>query len=512
MNISEFLHILRRRWAYVVLSVVLGGGLGAAAFLTATPQYRSSATVYFSVPLASSAGDLAQGSDYAQQQLMSYAELATQPMVLNPVIDQLKLSESPQVLAGAVTAVASNNTVLITISATDPSAQRAAIIANAVADELGQTVRNLSPRSQTDHATVDYAIAGRAVPAEFPKSPKKKVDLGAGVLGGLIIGLLAALARDRLDTRIWSEDDLPDIPTLGKIPLQKSATKSGASPLIIDWTEQSSRGEAFRHLRTSLQFVDVDHPIRTITVTSSVAGEGKSGVASNLAVAFADAGHRVLLIDADLRRPAIAEYFGIEGVIGLTNVLAGQVSVDEVVHQWGNSRRLTILPSGFVPPNPSELLGSNRMAALMDGFRDRYDIVLIDTPPLLPVTDAAVLSAHSDGTVIIARYGKTRKAEIQRSAAALEAVDARVVGAIINRVPVKRRGGGHGYYGLPNPDAGPLAPILDVVGNGAANVDPELVDSATAGGSDEGAARRATPATDEAKATSLGSDLAGVSR
>jgi polysaccharide biosynthesis transport protein len=476
MNISEFLQILRRRWAYVLMAVLLGGALGAGAYLTATPQYKSSATVYFSVPMASSAGELAQGSDYAQQQLMSYAELATQPIVLNPVIQRLHLGETPQKLSDAVSAVASTNTVLITISATDPNPQRAATIANTVADQLGQTVTTLSPKTLKGNSTVDYAIAGHAVPSPFPKSPKKKVDLGAGVLGGLIIGLLAALARDRLDTRIWSEKELVGITTLGSIPFQKSATKSGNSPLITEWTEQSSRAEAFRQLRTSLQFVDVDSRMKTITVTSSIAAEGKSGVASNLAVAFADAGHRVLLIDADLRRPAIADYFGIEGVIGLTNVLAGQVTVDEVIHQWGNSRRLSILPSGFIPPNPSELLGSNRMAALLDAFREKYDIVLIDTPPLLPVTDAAVLAARADGTVVIARYGKTKKAEIRSALAALRAVDARFVGAVINRVPVKRRGGGSSYYGLPNPDSGPIAPVLNTDGPS----EEELIDSLSA--------------------------------
>lgn len=463
MTLLEFLSSLRRRWLYLVVAVVLGTGLGTAAVVLATPMYQSSATVYFSVPMATSAGDLAQGGNYTQAQLASYAALATKPIVLEPVITSLRLQTTPQKLSDVVAATVSNDTVLTTITVTDKSPNEAAVIANAIANQLGKTVRQVSPKSVTGDPVVDYAIAGRAVPPHFPSSPKKKIDLGAGFLGGLIIGVIAALARDRLDTRIRDEAQLGQLPALATIPFDRSAARRGRSPLITDWVDGSGRAEAFRQLRTALQFVDVDDPMRVIAVTSSGAAEGKSGVSANLAVAFAEAGHRVLLIDADLRRPSIADYFGLEGSVGLTNVLAGQVDRADVIQQWGHGNRLAIMASGSVPPNPSELLGSARMRDLLAKLRSEYDMIVIDTPPLLPVTDAAVVSVKTDGVIVIARYGRTKKPAMARAVNALKSVDVKVVGAVINRVPGRGRRDGYGYYGATSRNDGPLGPLPDVI-------------------------------------------------
>lgn len=469
MTFAEILRSLRRRWWYLVVAVVLGGGISTAVVMSATPQYESSATMYFSVPVATSGYDLAQGGNYAQQQLSSYADLATKPIVLDPVIRVLGLDESAQKLASSVTSVASANTVLVTITVADPNAKQAALIANTIADQTGQTVRSLSPKSDTGNPTVDYALAGRAVAPRLPSTPRTKLDIGAGILGGLLLGLIAAIARDRLDTRVWEESDLEPNATLGRIPFEKGASRPGASPLITDWAEASARAEAFRQLRTTLQFVDVDNPVRVITVTSSLSGDGKSGVTANLAVAFAEAGHRVLLVDADLRQPSAAEYFGLDGTLGLTNVLAGQVEAPDVIQEWGDKRRLSVLPAGTVPPNPSELLGSRRMAQLLQVFRREYDIVLIDTPPLLPVTDAAVLSVRADGALMVARFGKTKRGDLKTATEALQAVDAKIVGVVMNRVRVKSRGKDYGYYGRTSGRISSLAPAAggENVGLGA---------------------------------------------
>lgn len=446
MTLLEFLSSLRRRWVYLAVAVLVGSGLGTASFMFATPTYQSSASVYFSVPMATSGGDLAQGGNYTQAQLASYAELATKPIVLEPVITSLTLNTTVAKLADAVSATVTNDTVLTTITVTNADPKEAAAIANAIADQLGTTVRQLSPKSAQGDPVVDFAIAGRAAVPHVPSSPKKKIDLGGGFLGGLIIGVIAALARDRLDTRIRDEAQLGGLPSLGRIPFDRSAAGRDGSPLITDWRDGSERAEAFRKLRTALQFVDVDHPMRVIAVTSSAAAEGKSGVSANLAVAFAEAGHRVLLVDADLRRPSIADYFGIEGSVGLTNVLARQAEPADIIQPWGSTGRLAIMAAGSIPPNPSELLGSSRMRGLLAALRADYDIVLIDTPPLLPVTDAAVVSVTVDGVVVIARYGRTKRAATLQAVKALEAVDANVVGAVINRVPGKRRRDRYSYY------------------------------------------------------------------
>jgi capsular exopolysaccharide synthesis family protein len=215
-------------------------------------------------------------------------------------------------------------------------------------------------------------------------------------------------------------------------------------------------------VRTNLQFVDVDHPIKLIVVTSSIAAEGKSTTATNLAVVFAETGSRVLLIEADLRRPRVSDYLGLERAVGLTNVLAGQVSIDEVLQRWGTDG-LTVLPCGSIPPNPSELLGSQNMVDLLTGLRQRFDTIIIDTPPLLPVTDAAVASVLADGVVVVVRYGRTNRAQLAAAVRSLESVDARVLGCVLNMQPAKQAEGrgrydGYGYY----EDAPAKGSVVDV--------------------------------------------------
>ena len=205
----------------------------------------------------------------------------------------------------------------------------------------------------------------------------------------------------------------------------------------------------------------MDKPLGVVVVTSAVAGEGKSTTAANLAVVFAEADIDVLLIEADLRRPKVADYFGLERAVGLTNVLVGQVSVDEVLQEWG-SGGVTVLASGSIPPNPAELLGSQNMQVLLNELRQRFDMIIIDAPPLLPVTDAAVAAARADGALVVTRYGKTTRAQLDSAIAVLHAVDAKVIGGVLNMVPtsearVSSMYNGYGYY---EDAAAPVAPRL----------------------------------------------------
>ena len=258
-----------------------------------------------------------------------------------------------------------------------------------------------------------------------------------------------AVLRDSLDTSIKRVEDLQKITgagTLGMIAFDHDAQKS---PLVTAIDPTSQRSESFRTLRTNLQFVDIDHPPRTVVITSAVAGEGKSTTACNLAITLAQAGIRVALVESDLRRPKIAEYLGVEGSVGLTSVLIGRASLDDALQTWGRSG-LAVLASGPIPPNPSELLGSGHMVALLRQLQQRFDVVIIDAPPLLPVTDAAVLSRICDGAVIVVRYGRTKREQLERTAKALSTVDARILGTVMNMAPTKgpdayAYGYGYGY-------------------------------------------------------------------
>jgi capsular exopolysaccharide synthesis family protein len=275
---------------------------------------------------------------------------------------------------------------------------------------------------------------------------------------GLIVGVGAAALRDSLDTTIRSPELLAEVasaPTLSVIPFDGEAA---TSPLITEGSAQSSRAEAMRQLRTNLQFVEVDRPLRSLVVSSAVPGEGKSTTVCNLGIAFAEAGKRVVIVDADLRRPTIAEYLGLEGAVGLTNVLAGQASVRDVIQPWGNNS-LWVLPSGYIPPNPSELLGSDNMADLLAALSDSFDMIIIDTPPLLPVTDAAVMAAIADGCLLVSRHGKTTTTQVATAFSALAAVGAKLHGCVLSMSPA-RRATAYSYYGyksvaqtLPGPES-----------------------------------------------------------
>lgn len=203
--------------------------------------------------------------------------------------------------------------------------------------------------------------------------------------------------------------------------------------------------EAFRVLRTNLQFMGLDEPVKSMIVTSATPGEGKSTSVANLAVAFAQGGASVCVVDADLRRPMVAKLFGCENWQGLTTVLIGQASIEQCVLST-SVPGLQILPSGPVPPNPAELLGSAQMTALLASLQETYDVVLIDTPPVLAVTDAAVLASKVGGVVLVARSGLVARKQVSAARDALSAVKAKILGVVLSAVPAEARDGYYTYY------------------------------------------------------------------
>lgn len=443
VSFQEFLTILRKRWMTVLVATVLGLGIAAAFTFAATPTYQARASVYFSLPFAKTASDLSQGSNYTQSQMQSYATLATMPAVLEPVISKLRLAVTPGQLADSLSATVQPDTVLIEIQASDPGPQSAADIANAVAIELGAVVKQLSPKGDDGRPAVDTSTVATAATPSAPASPSVRRNLAAGFVAGMFLGVLIAVLLEMLDTTLRSSQMLRvvgQVPVLGVIGLDPEAKRN---PLIIHGQTHSVRAEAFRQLRTNLQFIDVEHPVSVLVVTSATADEGKSTTAINLALAIAESGRRVLLIEADLRRPAAAAYLDVEGSVGLTDVLAGHISIDRALQPWGQGM-LTALPSGTLPPNPSELLGSDSMVELMVLLRSRFDMVILDTPPVLPVTDPAVAASLADGVILVVKAGRTKRHQVVSALQALKAVDARILGTVLTMVPIK---GAETYYG-----------------------------------------------------------------
>jgi succinoglycan biosynthesis transport protein ExoP len=301
------------------------------------------------------------------------------------------------------------------------------------------------------------SVIDAATTPGIPVSPHRKRAVLISALLGLVLAIVAAMLADRFDDAVQNPDEVRDrlnLTVLGSIPRvrrsdagQPEETQEKAFRMVTHIEPQSLVAEAFRSLRTNVTFARAHQDLRTMMVTSPAPGEGKSTVAVNLATTFAQQGQRTLLIDADLRRSVLDQTFGILRSPGLTNVLVGSDTLDAVVRPT-DVPNLSILPSGQFPPNPSELLGSPQMRAMIELAKQSFDIVLIDSPPVLAVTDAAVLSTTVDGSVIVIRLGVTAREAVRRSVSQLRAVNGRILGAVLNAVDFRGPSyqGGYGYY------------------------------------------------------------------
>ncbi|PUB27777.1 capsular exopolysaccharide synthesis family protein [Promicromonospora sp. AC04] len=446
MEANEYLNVLRKRWVTVVATVVAAVIAAVVILLTMTPMYRASSQVYVAVGGGTSLNEMIEGNNFTVRKVKSYAELITSPRVLEPVIESLGLDDSVTSLAGRVQAEQPAETVLITITVADSSPDLAARTADGIAESLAVVVPELERSAGDTAASVTISTVRDATVPSRPVSPNTAVVLTLGLFLGAFLGVGLAFLREMLDTKIRSQSDvqkLTDASVIGVINFDEDVAEH---PLIVQESPHAPRAEAFRRLRTNLQFLEVGGGPRVFVITSALPGEGKSTTSINLAITLADAGSRVLLIDADLRRPSVSGYLGLEGSVGLTTVLIGRVRHEDAIQPWGTSN-LHVLPSGQVPPNPSELLGSQSMAALLAELADAYDVVIADTAPLLPVTDGAILAKMTGGAVVVVGAGITHRPQLTEALGALDTVGARVLGVVVNRVAaVERAGYGYGGY------------------------------------------------------------------
>ncbi|MEU7740396.1 polysaccharide biosynthesis tyrosine autokinase [Nonomuraea sp. NPDC049158] len=445
MDLLYYMRLVRRNWLLILASLAIG--MGAAAVVTANTPPKYVAAISMLVSGQDREGGLSaayQAGILSAQRVQSYATLLSS----HRVVSQIAAPEDIRSVQANISAEVVPGTVLLHATVTDSDPVRAAQLANALGARFTQLIDQIERVTPASRPAIKITVVDQAETPQAPVSPRPVINMVLAVLISLLAALAALVLRDRLDTTIKSSDTLQRASkssTLGVIGYERDARRH---PLIVRSGGRSSRSEAFRSLRTNLQFIGVDRQPRSLVITSCLPNEGKSSTSSNLAIALAQAGWRVLLVDGDLRRPRIPTYLGIEGAVGLTDVLIGKARLDEVIQPWGEPR-LFVLPSGRIPPNPSELLGSRGMRQVIDQVMDDYDIVIVDAPPLLPVTDAATLSAICDGVLLVARYGKTRQEHILRGIELLASINARIVGTVMNFVPAKAsRYDGYGYgYG-----------------------------------------------------------------
>lgn len=456
MNPNPYLAAVRRSWVYAVCAIVVGTLAGLVLSLVATPLYSATATVYFSSGFSTSATDLNQGSTYAQAQMLSFAELAKAPAVLAPVISSLGLDTSPHGLAGTIDATTPQGTVVLDITATSGKPSAAADIANAVADSLIANAEQLAPAATGKGKPLTASVVG---PATVPTSASSP-DTSRNVLAGLVIGLVAAILiivlRQQYDTRVVSAAALAavtDAPLLASVEKRRTDARPGSRrpagspfPDSALWNGAvPGSAESYRQLGASLAVGAAKGGKRAILVTSALPGEGKSVTALGLAIALSEHGGSVLLVDGNLRRPALAALLGFGGTVGLTEALEGRAEFDEVVVSSVRPG-LDLLASGGVASNPGALLSSPAMAVLVRTARSRYEFLVVDAAPTSVAADAANLGALLDGAVIVVDSTRVHAVQLASALDSLGTSRVAILGMVLNRAHPHRH-----HYGQSTP-------------------------------------------------------------
>jgi capsular exopolysaccharide synthesis family protein len=508
VELRDYLNVIRARKWIIIQAVIIVTLTAVVVSLFQAPTYQGEARVLISDRDAGAAifgtalGDLSAQPErglQTQVQLMQLRPLA------ETVVRKLGLQESPESLLLRVTVTGIGQTNVVTIVATDGDPKRAAEIANAMGDayvewskqskresiksaadevqtrlddartqilELG---RKISAQGKSDELSAELTIAtglyttlaekletllvneqleigaGRVVSAAVADpvavSPKPVRNGALGLAVGLMFGLGMAFLLEYLDNTIKSTDEAEKLygaPVLGHIP-EEYFEKGEKRRLSIVQHPGSPAAESYRVLRNSLDFVNFQHDIQVLLVTSSAPGEGKSTVAANLAAGLSQAGKKVVLVNSDFRRPTTDQFFNINNIIGLSDVLTGSNSLKSALQRPGDEQ-LLVLSSGKMPPNPSELLGSQKMADLIESLKEWADWVVVDSPPLLAVADAAAIARWADGVLMVTRGGVSTREAARKGREMLEKVGARIIGVAVWGLEETAGGKGYGYY------------------------------------------------------------------
>lgn len=503
IDIQEFFYPLRS-WAWLILLV--GALAGAVVFFISSrtiPQYQTSTRLLISDPPVTRSLDT-NAMISGQTLIGTYAEMLVDAPVLQGVIDKLGLPLTIEQLSPTITVEIVRNTQLLLVTVQNQDPQLAVDIANTIAQVFTERIRELQSQryaaSQKGLAqqvtdmekqindTTD-AIAQEFDPAQklqfearlteyrrlyaslvtnfeqvrlaeaqtstnvfvsaparistVPVSPKTTRDTLLAIVAGLLLATGAVFAVHTLDDTIKNPDEIRakfNLPVLGMIAMHK--IKEGQP--VCQAEPRSPVAESFRSLRTNITYAAVDGPLRRILITSPTPQDGKTTISSNLAVILAQGEKRVVLIDADLRRPQIHHKFGLFNRIGLSDLFVPPNDSLDGALQTCDVPRLSVITSGRMPPNPAELLTSNKMLQIFVSLSENHDLVIVDTPPLLSVTDAAALSTNVDGVILVIKPGVTKSGALTLALSQLNAVRARVLGVVLNGVdPASRK---YGYY------------------------------------------------------------------
>ncbi|RYQ31250.1 protein-tyrosine kinase [Bifidobacterium pseudolongum subsp. globosum] len=449
VTFSDLFGILRKHWITIVVTFVAVVG-GVTLWTAMSPvTYSSTAQLFATYNDESDTTNSAEqnsGSSYIMSQIKSYPALTTTQSVLQPVIEDLGLHISVAQLKGQISVTNPANTAFVNISATNSNPEQAANIANAVAKSLSSVVENTLYSSGT-HSSIKLSIVQPAISSSTPSAPNWKLNILIGIVGGLILGVFVALLKDVLAKQIQDDDEISeyiDAPIIGRIP--EEDWLKGTKPAVVN-EPGSPVAEDFRRVRTNLSFMAPveDTNCRLIVVTSTGASEGKTTISVNIAAALAENGAKVLLIDADLRHPSVANKLDLDGAAGLTHVLSGQASVKDVVQRYWKPN-LHVMPAGPKPPNASALLNSPIMVELLNNAIERYDYVLVDTAPMVVANDAVIFVRRGGALIMVCRRAQTLKRDLREISEELTTLDLSANGVIFNCARDSKKSLEHSNY------------------------------------------------------------------
>lgn len=465
MDAQNLFRVFRDNILSVVVFALLGLSAGLLLASLKTPEYTAEAEVFVTVTNGGSTNELAQGSNYAQQQARNFSAVATREIVLGPVLDELRLPGTVSDLRDRVHASVPLNTSLISIDATDSEPAQAAAIANSIAKNLSEAANSLAPQIEdVKGSPVRLQLVENAVAPDSPSVPNVLLWVLLGAAAGIVIGVGWVAIRELVVAKVRTKEQVDTTARLNHLGSISFDRDSRRNPIAIAAHPFSSRSEEYRQLRGSLRFLSpgVDHKV--FVISSSVPSEGKSSTAANLAAVLAAAGESVCLVEADLRRPSLGGLLDLEGDVGLSTVLSGDASLAEVTQEWGE-HGLKVILSGALPPNPSELLESARAAETFAAISQAYSVVIVDSPPINAVADAAALSKLLGGVVLVVRAKQVQVRELRRAVEQLAAVDVHIHGFVLNGAVGLHRNRGYYRNGINpvtpsstehGPDSGPV--------------------------------------------------------
>ncbi|MHB8688598.1 MAG: tyrosine-protein kinase domain-containing protein [Candidatus Dormibacteraceae bacterium] len=438
MNLTNYGRVLRRWWRMLVICPIIAATVAGIVSLMLPPNYEARVVLLVrpAQPLASS--DPTVAALTSDQISRTYAALMTERPLLETVSSDLRLKIRPDDLAKKITVTPEPNTTILDVTVQDTNPSLARDLANKLVADFITNVKQIQQQeTQLPNARSgdNLVVVSPAVLPDKPVSPKVSLNVAIGLVAGLLVALAIAFLLDYLDQSIKSEEELTERLGLASIGhIAYAPVGRGGRAELVSLDGQSPAAEAYKALRTSVMFSTIDQELKTIVVTSSAPGEGKSRTASNLAIVLAEAGHKTVLIDADFRRPSLHKIFGRIRNIGLSNLIIQDVAEHDAISAVEQVPNLWLITSGPTPPNPSELLGSGRMKELLARLRNNFTYVILDTPPVNAATDAAVLAAGANGTILVVEQGRTTFPALRHAKQMLDRVGTHTIGVVMNKM------------------------------------------------------------------------------